>query len=102
MTYPAAKFLKDDPWFGPAPFSDKQQEYKLAYAASVADNQLLYDGEVLGSTNEMHELMYRIATKSNKTTVQLNPEPSGIGGSENFQCGPGGWTSGVGLSQFVG
>jgi|TARA_B100000902_G_scaffold349490_1_gene358095 hypothetical protein len=102
MTYPAPKFLKDDPWFGPAPFSDKQQEYKLAYAASVADNQLLYDGDVIGPTNEMHELMYLLATKSSKTTLQLNPELNLLGGSENFQSGPGGWTSGAGFSKLVG
>ena len=101
MTYPAPKFLKDDPWFGPAPFSDKQQEYQLAYAVSVADNQLLYDGEVLGSKNDMHELMYRIATKSSKTTVQLNPELNLVGGSENFQSGPETWMSGAGLAQFI-
>jgi len=31
MTYPAPKYLKDDPWFGPGCFSLHQTEYKLAY-----------------------------------------------------------------------
>ena len=46
-------------------------------------------------TNEsenIHQEMYEIATKNGKTTVQLNP----VGGSETFQEGPGGWTSGTG------
>ena len=37
MTYPAPKYLKDDPWFGPATFSLNQKEYKLAYEKAVED-----------------------------------------------------------------
>ena len=44
----------------------------------------------------IHEVMYQKATKNQNTTVQLNPR----GGSENFQSGPGGWTSGTGINQF--
>ena len=43
MTFPAPKYLKDDPWFGPAPFSDKQVEYKIAYQQVVEENLLLND-----------------------------------------------------------
>ena len=46
-------------------------------------------------TNEsenIHQEMYDLATKNGKTTTQLNP----VGGSETFQEGPGGWTSGTG------
>jgi len=41
-------------------------------------------------------VMYNIATSGGNTTVQLDP----VGGSENFQSGPGGWMSGTGMSQF--
>ena len=42
------------------------------------------------------ELMYEIATKSQNTTLDLNPP----GGSENFHEGPGGWNSGNGWNVF--
>ena len=41
MTYPAPKYLKDDPWFGPAFFSLYQTEYKLEYQQVVEENLLL-------------------------------------------------------------
>ena len=37
MTYPAPKYLKDDPWFGPAFFSLYQTEYKLEYQQVVEE-----------------------------------------------------------------
>ena len=42
----------------------------------------------------IHQKMYEIATKS-WSTWQEN-----VGGSENFQSGPGGWNSGNGMGQF--
>ena len=42
----------------------------------------------------IHQKMYEIATKS-WSTWQEN-----LGGSENFQSGPGGWNSGNGMGQF--
>ena len=88
MTYPAPKFLKDDPWFGPAPFSDKQQEYKLAYDQVIAENLLLVDTS--SEVKNIHQVMYTIATSHGKTTTQLNPMPMFGGGSEQV------WMSGVG------
>ena len=46
--------------------------------------------------DNIHEVMYNLATKNQNTTIQLNPP----GGSENFQSGPGGWNSGTGQNQF--
>ena len=61
------------------------------------------DGGVGGSwsvqTTEpenIHELMYEIATKNVATTLALDPIPPLGGGSENFQEG---WQSGSGLLQ---
>tara|TARA_Y200000002_G_C22233908_1_gene476823 strand:- start:265 stop:528 length:264 start_codon:yes stop_codon:yes gene_type:complete len=81
MTFPAPKYLKDDPWFGPAPFSDKQVEYKLAYQQVVEENLLLDD--TYPEVENIHEVMYDMATRCGKTTIQLDP----VGGSENFQGG---------------
>ena len=90
MTYPAPKFLKDDPWFGPAPFSDKQQEYKLAYEQSIIEN-LLLDEPIYSEVKNIHQVMYDIATAHGKTTTQLDPLPTLGGGSEQI------WMSGAGL-----
>lgn len=94
---PAPDYLPEDPWF-PAPvFSEKQLTVKEAYAAAVADNQILAEGDDgVVESPDIHQKMYEIATKDGQTTVQRDP----IGGSENFHSGPGGWMSGTGLSQF--
>jgi hypothetical protein len=98
---PAPKVLKDDPWFGPAPLSEKQQMSMKAQLQE--ENQLLPEKEEVPPTKEVdniHEVIYNIATKSGKTTTQLDPMPELGGGSENFQSGPGGWMSGTGFRQF--
>jgi len=71
MTYPAPKYLKDDPWFGPSPFSDKQVEYKLACEKAIKENLLLAD--TYTEVKNIHQVMYDIATSHGKTTTQLNP-----------------------------
>ena len=81
MTYPAPKYLKDDPWFGPAFFSLYQTEYKLDYQQVIEENLLLEDK--YPEVENIHEVMYDMATKTNKTTTQLDP----VGASENFQGG---------------
>ena len=83
MTYPAPKYLKDDPWFGPSPFSDDQEEYKRAYEQAIIENLLL--DETYTEVMNIHEVMYTIATSHGKTTLQFN------GGSENV------WVSGAEL-----
>lgn len=86
MTYPAPKFLKDDPWFGPAHYSEKQLSLmqKQMYKEEMEKKCLSYT--MPGSEEKfdtIHELMYAMSMMSGKTTLQLNP----IGGSENFQGG---------------
>ena len=43
-------------------------------------------------SEDIHQKMYEIATKS-ATTLKLDPP----GGSENYHEGPGGWNSGQGM-----
>jgi hypothetical protein len=99
MTYPAPAYLEDDPWFGPATLSEKQMSIKEMRQQLIEEEQLLPLSEDQPPTKEVaniHEVMYNIATSKGKTTTQLDP----VGGSENFQAGPGGWMSGTGMNQF--
>ena len=99
MTYPAPAYLEDDPWFGPATLSEKQMSIKEMMQQLIEEEQLLPLSEDQPPTKEVaniHEVMYNIATSNGKTTTQLDP----VGGSENFQAGPGGWMSGTGMNQF--
>jgi len=94
---PAPDYLEIDPWFAPPVLSEKQMEYKEAYDAAVADQQIA--DEVSGQEpSDIHQKMYEIATASNGTAIQRDP----IGGSENFQGGDNGygWMSGTGMNQF--
>ena len=102
-TIPAPEFLEDDPWFGPATLSEKQQEYVEMRKALESEKLLIPQEEDQPPTKEVeniHEVMYNIATGNGKTTTQLDPLPELGGGSENFQSGPGGWMSGTGYGQF--
>jgi hypothetical protein len=78
---PASKYLKDDPWFGPAILSEPQMSLKEAYEHSVSDGQLLPEDDIV-EPKDIHEKIYQMAISSGKTTTQLNPIG---GGSEIFQ-----------------
>ena len=102
--YPAPPYLQDDPWFGPAPnLSEKQIDYmEKETQIKIQEGKLKMcpeTGQYVPTTQSenIHQKMYEIATK-NWTTVSES-----LGGSENFQEGPGGlngWQSGTGLRQF--
>ena len=66
MTYPAPKFLSDDPWFGPAPLSTK------AKAAKV-------EAEKVVVKETIHEVVYKMATKTKLTCYRDQPWVSGAG-----------------------
>lgn len=80
---PAPRVLKEDEWFGPAPVSDANMDYmEREYEAFKQDAMNYYKQETKEPDN-IHEVMYEMATKNSATTLQLDP----IGGSENFQGG---------------
>lgn len=93
---PAPDVLPYDPWFGSVILSEKSIEYMIQ---EVRENQKERENDFSVEPDNMHQVMYDVATRSNNTTLDLNPLPS-PGGSENFHEGPGGWTSGNGLNQF--
>ena len=91
---PAPAVLEDDPWFGPAPKSDKQNDYEETVAA---ESQIEEDQrkEETQEPENIHQVMYEIAT-SNWNTVDETKQS--MGGSENIQN----WNSGTGMGQFIG
>ena len=79
---PAPVVLTEDSWFGPDVVSDANKDYmELEYEAFKQDALNYYPDSK--EPENIHQVMYEMATKSGATTVQLDP----IGGSENFQGG---------------
>ena len=81
---PAPILTPVDDWFT-APYgcpTEKQQDYMVQEAEikqQEEENRQYWTKE----SEDIHQVMYEMATKSGATTVQLDP----IGGSENFQGG---------------
>lgn len=88
---PAPEVLSNDPWFGDPVLSDESQDY-LEKEAQIKQQEEEFRQYWTNEPEDIHQVMYDIATKNGKTTVQLDP----VGGSETFQEGPGGWMSGTG------
>ena len=87
-TVPAPRVLKDDEWFGPAVISDSNKDYmEREVEVFKADALNCYNSSK--ESEDIHQKMYEIATKS-ATTIKLNPP----GGSENYHEG---WNSGQGM-----
>ena len=80
---PAPRVLKEDEWFGPAPVSDANMDYMEREYEAFKQDALNYYNQETKEPEDIHQVMYDLATKSGKTTTQLDP----IGGSENFQGG---------------
>jgi len=91
---PAPVILEDDPWFGPAPKSDKQKNYEETVAA---ESQIEEDQrkEETQEPENIHQVMYEMATKNWNTVDETKQS---MGGSENIQN----WNSGTGMGQFIG
>jgi len=93
--YPAPISLPTDPWFGSAPKTQKviHHEKKVAAEYEIKEKQRKEETQ---EPQNIHQVMYEKATKNQQGSWQEN-----IGGSENFQSGPGGWMSSTGMRQFV-
>ena len=59
------------------PITEKQKDYM------ERENEMKMAEDQSKEPDNIHQLMYEMATKSGATTLQLDP----IGGSENFQGG---------------
>ena len=91
---PAPVYLKNDEWFGSSIKSEKQLIHEENQRREEENRK-----EELKEPDNIHQMMYDIATKGKATTLALDPP----GGSENFQEGwqsGSGWHSGNGYNQF--
>ena len=79
---PAPAVLQEDPWFGPAVVSDANKDYMEREYEAFKQDALNYYSDSKEPEN-IHQVMYEMATQNAATTLQLDP----IGGSENFQGG---------------
>ena len=79
---PAPVVLTEDPWFGSAVVSDANTDYMEREYEAFKQDALNYYQESKEPEN-IHQLMYEMATQNSATTLQLDP----IGGSENFLGG---------------
>jgi len=77
---PAPRVLEDDEWFGPAPVSDVNLDY-MEQETLIKQEEYQETSSV--EPENIHQVMYEMATQNSATTLQLDP----IGGSENFQGG---------------
>ena len=93
---PAPAYLNDDDWFGPAPIRSQKQLDYMERETEMKRQERKENFSV--EPDNIHEMMYNMATQNQPTTIQLNPP----GGSENFQGGDNGygWMSGTGMGQF--
>ena len=82
---PAPVLNPVDEWFSssygcPTAITEKQKDY-MEQETLIKQQQYQETNSV--EPENIHQVMYDLATKSGKTTTQLDP----IGGSENFQGG---------------
>ena len=76
----APVYLQNDEWFGTAVVSEKQKDY-MVQETEIKRQE--FEKSFSVEPEDIHQVMYEMATKSGATTIQLDP----IGGSENFQGG---------------
>ena len=92
---PAPVVLSNDSWFGEVTYKSQKQLDYMEKETEMKRQEREQNFSV--EPDDIHQRMYEIATKTQNTTLQLNPP----GGSENFHEGPGGWNSGNGMGQFL-
>jgi len=99
---PAPVIAPYDPWFEPPIITEKGQEYLDQHENNihVEHHNNSTPNSITVEVDNIHEVMYQMATNGGNTTTQLDPMPELGGGSEMFQSGPGGWNSGTGFAQF--
>ncbi len=97
-TVPAPRTLNEDPWFGPAPDTERSVELKQILISEQILEEEHYEEYTekpvtIKEPENIHEVLYQMATENVATTLSLNPLPTFGGGSESYQEP---WMSGVG------
>ena len=83
-----------DHWFSAPVKTEKVIAYEKHVAQKIEEQRIIEAAQPKKEAKNIHQMMYERASKS------WNSWQENIGGSENFQSGPGGWNSGNGMSQF--
>ena len=83
-----------DSWFSEPVKTEKVIAYEKHVAQKIEEQKFIEAAQPKKEVQDIHQQMYARASK-HWATWQEN-----VGGSENFQSGPGGWNSGTGMGQF--
>jgi hypothetical protein len=91
---PAPVSTPTDSWFSEPVKTEKVIAYEKHVAQKIEEQKFIEAAQPKKEPEDIHQQMYARASK-HWATWQEN-----VGGSENFQSGPGGWNSGTGMGQF--
>ena len=86
--------IPTDNWFSEPVKTEKVIAYEKHVAQKIEEQKFVEAAQPKKEAQDIHQQMYERASK-HWATWQEN-----VGGSENFQSGPGGWNSGTGMGQF--
>ena len=84
-----------DSWFSKPVKSEKVIAYEKHVAQKIEEQKFIEAAQPKKESEDIHQQMYERVTKYWGTWQEEH-----LGGSENFQSGPGGWNSGTGMGQF--
>ena len=84
-----------DTWFSKPVKSEKVIAYEKHVAQKIEEQKFIEAAQPKKEAEDIHQQMYDRVTKYWGTWQEEH-----LGGSENFQSGPGGWNSGTGMGQF--
>ena len=84
----------NDSWFSAPVKTEKVIAYEKHVAQKIEEQKIIEAAQPKKEPQNIHQVMYERASKSFGSWQET------LGGSENFQSGPGGWNSGTGMGQF--
>ena len=84
-----------DSWFSEPVKTEKVIAYEKHVAQKIEEQKFIEAAQPKKEAEDIHQQMYDRVTKYWGTWQEEH-----LGGSENFQSGPGGWNSGTGMGQF--
>jgi len=84
-----------DSWFSEPVKTEKVIAYEKHVAQKIEEQKFIEAAQPKKESEDIHQQMYDRVTKYWGTWQEEH-----LGGSENFQSGPGGWNSGTGMGQF--
>ena len=83
-----------DSWFSEPVKTEKVIAYEKHVAQKIEEQRFIEAAQPKKEPEDIHQQMYARASKF------FGSWQENVGGSENFQSGPGSWNSGTGMGQF--